>query len=184
MLLDDRNSCTIDGRFDHAYPNAMVLWDPDLDVALLFNLGCLVVAPPAHNMGMQTEAPIGAGQTAGFCMPESLLLFVSMKWIGPLVNRLREEWDRRDAELEAISNVFDDPRPLAGCYFDPRLQHHNPADYSEGEQDISYLRTLTHPPAGRCAREAPSVTVEHVVCLLPSIAFGTPSMNCREDPRS
>jgi len=72
-------------------------------------------------------------------VPE-LLSFISVDWIKPLAKRLQRIWEKRSAQLAAISNTFGDPRPLASCYIEPRVQHHNPADYHEDEDAISYVR--------------------------------------------
>lgn len=55
-------------------------------------------------------------------------------WIQPLAKRLERVWDRRGAELNEIYNLFGDPRPLAACYIEPKVQHHNPADKDEDER--------------------------------------------------
>jgi hypothetical protein len=53
-------------------------------------------------------------------MPE-LLSFVSVDWIKPLAKRLQRIWEKRNAELAAISSTFGDPRPLASCYIERDL---------------------------------------------------------------
>jgi hypothetical protein len=83
--------------------------------------------------------PTSAAPTSAFAVPE-LLSFISVDWIKPLAKRLRRIWEKRNAELAAISNTFGDPRPLASCYIEPRVQHHNPTDHHEDEDAISYVR--------------------------------------------
>lgn len=69
-----------------------------------------------------------------------LLAFISPDWIKPLARQLERIWKRRSTELANIADTFGDPRPLAACYVEPRVQHHNPADYHEDEGAISYVR--------------------------------------------
>jgi len=67
-----------------------------------------------------------------------LIPFISNDLIKPLAKKLQRIWGQRDAELNAIYDTFGDPRPLASCYIEPEVQHHNPADYHEDA--ISYVR--------------------------------------------
>ncbi len=72
---------------------------------------------------------------------QELIPFISNDLIKPLAKSLQRIWKKRDAELNAIYDTFGDPRPLASCYIEPRVQHHNPADHHEDEDAISYVRT-------------------------------------------
>ncbi len=72
---------------------------------------------------------------------EELTTFISIDWIKPLVKKLAQIRDERAEELRKIGDVFGDPELLARYYIEPECQHHNPADYHEEEDPVSYVKT-------------------------------------------